>query len=121
VPVFGHVCMCVRVCVPVRLCLCVCACVFVPVCLRLCVPVCVCVRLCIPVCVCVCLCVRESVYVFVHLCVYTRVNCIIRFLNTYVHECVNLFCFIQFGKYFRRDIPCQEKGLLHACVDYMCL
>ena len=53
-------CVCVCVCLCVRLCVCLCVSVCVCVCVRLCV--CVCVCLCVSVCVC--LCVWVCVYYF---------------------------------------------------------
>ena len=47
----GDVCLCVRACVPVRVCMRVCVCVCVCVCVRACLCVCVCVCLCVCVCV----------------------------------------------------------------------
>ena len=51
------VCMCVYVCMRVYVCVCVCMCVYVCVCVCMSVYVCVCVRLCAYVYVCVCVCV----------------------------------------------------------------
>ena len=87
---YDFLCVCVRACVFVCVCVraCVRACVFVCVCVRACVCMCVyvraCVRACVWVCVCVCVCVRA--YVRVCVCVRVRV-CARARARVYIQQC----------------------------------
>jgi hypothetical protein len=54
-----YVCMCVRVYVCVYVCMCVCVCVYV----YMCVCVCMCVCVYVYVCVCMCVCVQYDLLV----------------------------------------------------------
>ena len=83
-----HVCVCVRVCtvcVCVRVCtVCVCVRVLrVLACACVCVHMCVCVCVCACVCaVCVCVCALCVCVCIVCVCLYTRINYIISHLGT---------------------------------------
>jgi len=74
------VCLYVRVCVSVSVCLCVRVCVSVCLCVHVCVSVCLCVRVCVSICPClcvcvsVCLCVRVCVSVCLCVCVSVSVD-----------------------------------------------
>uniref|UniRef100_A0A0L8HXA9 G-protein coupled receptors family 1 profile domain-containing protein n=1 Tax=Octopus bimaculoides TaxID=37653 RepID=A0A0L8HXA9_OCTBM len=98
------------------MCVCVCVrvCAYVPVC----VCVCVCVRVCAYVPVCVCVCVSSCLHIVVYECINTNVTismtdaiacfnicfcvsitCIYGFVNFYVHFCIEMrLCF--------RTCPC---------------
>ena len=60
-----YVCVSVRVCMRVPMCVCLCVrvcarvCMRVPMCVCLCARVCMCVPICVPMCLCMCVCVLK--------------------------------------------------------------
>ena len=90
--VWGCVCVCVHVWVPVCVCVCVCACVWVPVsvcacvCVRVWVPVCV--RVWVPVCVCACACLCGCLCARVRACVCA---CVCACVGACVCVCVRVW------------------------------
>jgi len=77
-----------------------------------------------PVHACVCLCVPVCERERLCVCAFVRVYTGGWYNSFFEYVCSQMcesFLFYSIRKIFHREIPCEEKGLLHACVDYRCV